>query len=694
MTKNTYGDLNAEVKLLNSKGEPQLEKDEDSVRAYFIENVNQNTVFFHSLEEKVDHLTKEAELWDEKQVLKYGFDALKDLMKQAYAHKYRFKTFMGAYKFYTSYALKTSDGKRYYERFEDRVVLTAIHYSEDLEHASRLVDLILGGYFQPATPTFLNAGLADAGKPVSCFIIDVQDNMESISRSVNESLQLSKRGGGVGIHLSNVRETGAPIKKRENQASGIIPVMKLYEDAFSYANQLGARQGAGVVYLNAHHPDILQFLDTKRENADEKIRIKTLSLGVIIPDVTFKLARENKEMALFSPYDVERVYGKPFASFSVTENYDKWLEDERISKKFINPRKFFQNIAQIQFESGYPYLMFDDAANRANPAPNVGRIVSSNLCSEIFQPTVPSQFNADGSYKAVGQDISCNLGSLNIARMQTLDNHDFAEAVQDAYEFLHQVAEQTEIESSPAIVNGNRRTRAIGLGQMNLHGDLLEQGLEYDSEEARDRFDRYMNKVTYYLIYSSVLKAEEEGKPFWRCEGSRWGEIIQGHQDYARDVLKDGNSAAKWQHLLEDYGEYGMANQHLQAIPPTGSISYINHATASIHPVTAPVEVRKEGKVGRVYYPQYGVTNENVEQVKNAFTIGPNAVIDMYAVAGRWVDQGMSLTLFFPDTATTRDVNLAQIYAHKKGLKSLYYIRTAQKALEGTEIEGCLSCML
>lgn len=710
MTKDTYSDLNAEVKLLDKEGKPQLHKDKDSVRAYFLEHVNKNTVFFHSLEEKVEHLTEEVQLWNKDVVLRYGFEDLKKLMKQAYGHKFRFKTYMGALKFYSSYALKTNDGKRYYERYEDRVVLTAIHYSEDFEHAEALVDLIIKGIFQPATPTFLNAGLLDAGKPVSCFILDVQDNMESIGRIVQDSLQLSKRGGGVGIGFSNLREAGAPIKGREGQASGVIPVMKLLEDGFSYANQLGARQGAGAVYLNAHHPDILAFLDTKRENADEKIRIKTLSLGVIVPDVTFRLAKENEHMALFSPYDINRVYGKSLSEFSVTEMYDTWLEDDRIAKTFIDARKLFQTIAEVQFESGYPYLMFDDAANRGNPAPNIGRIKSSNLCSEIFQPSSPSEFYEDSFFLKTGRDISCNLGSLNVARLSALDTDDFHSAVKDAYKFLNQVAVQTEIRSSPTVVRGNRESRAIGLGQMNLHGALIELGLDYNSQEARDWFQWYMMRVTFSVISASVDKAEEMGSGFKGAEGSRWGEIISSHRDRAMaltDRLKISENATftedesadvawsyEWLRLLERFHLHGIYNQNLQAIPPTGSISYINHATASIHPVTSPVEVRKEGKLGRVYYPQYGVTNENVESIDSAYAIGPNPIIDMYAVASPWVDQGMSLTLFFPDTATTRDINRAQIYAHKKGLKSLYYIRTSAKSVEGTEVEGCLSCAL
>ncbi len=151
--------------------------------------------------------------------------------------------------------------------------------------------------------------------------------MESIGRAINSALQLSKRGGGVALLLSNIREHGAPIKNIENQSSGVIPIMKLLEDSFSYANQLGARQGAGAVYLHAHHPDIYRFLDTKRENADEKIRIKTLSLGVVIPDITFELAKKNEDMYLFSPYDVERVYGASFADISVTEKYYEMLDD-------------------------------------------------------------------------------------------------------------------------------------------------------------------------------------------------------------------------------------------------------------------------------------------------------------------------------------------------------------------------------
>ncbi|MGB9248784.1 MAG: ribonucleotide reductase N-terminal alpha domain-containing protein, partial [Mycobacterium sp.] len=362
-----YHALNAMLNLYDADGKIQFDKDREAAHQYFLQHVNQNTVFFHNQDEKLDYLIKEN--YYEREVLdEYSRNFVKTLLDRAYAKKFRFPTFLGAFKYYTSYTLKTFDGKRYLERFEDRVVMVALTLAAgDTGLAEKLVDEIIDGRFQPATPTFLNSGKKQRGEPVSCFLLRIEDNMESIGRSINSALQLSKRGGGVALLLSNIREHGAPIKNIENQSSGVIPIMKLLEDSFSYANQLGARQGAGAVYLQAHHPDIYRFLDTKRENADEKIRIKTLSLGVVIPDITFELAKNNEDMYLFSPYDVERVYGVPFADISVTEKYYEMVDDARIRKTKIKAREFFQTLAELQFESGYPYIMFEDTVNRANP---------------------------------------------------------------------------------------------------------------------------------------------------------------------------------------------------------------------------------------------------------------------------------------------------------------------------------------
>ena len=696
--------LNAMLNLYDGDGKIQFSKDHEAVDAFFNAHVRPNSVTFASPQARLDYLLREG-YYDPRVLARYESSFVLALFAHAHASGFRFQIFLGAWKFYTSYTLKTFDGKRYLESFEDRVVMVALTLAQGDETLARqLTDEILSGRFQPATPTFLNGGKAQRGELVSCFLLRIEDNMESIGRAVNSALQLSKRGGGVAFLLSNLREAGAPIKRIENQSSGVIPVMKMLEDAFSYANQLGARQGAGAVYLHAHHPDIMRFLDTKRENADEKIRIKTLSLGVVIPDVTFRLAKENADMALFSPYDVERIYGKPFGDVAVSELYDEMVADTRIRKKTLNAREFFQRLAEIQFESGYPYIMYEDTVNRASPI--AGRINMSNLCSEILQVNSPSTYDENLDYARIGHDISCNLGSLNIAH--TMDSPDFGRTVETAVRGLSAVSEMSHIRSVPSVEAGNAASHAIGLGQMNLHGYLAREGIAYGSPEGLDFTNLYFYTITWHALNTSMMLAREKGQRFAGFEQSRYasGEYFnlylsgdwQPKTEKVRALFARAGvrlpTRAMWQQLRDDVMRYGIYNQNLQAVPPTGSISYINHATSSIHPIVSKIEIRKEGKTGRVYYPAPFMTNENLDLYQDAYEIGPEKIIDTYAEATKHVDQGLSLTLFFPDTATTRDINKAQIYAWKKGIKTLYYIRLRQLALEGTETEGCVSCAL
>ncbi|MET4063582.1 ribonucleoside-diphosphate reductase alpha chain [Frigoribacterium sp. PvP120] len=699
-----YHSLNAMLNLYGPSGEIQFEKDREAAKQYFLQHVNQNTVFFHNLRERLDYLV-ENEYYELATIEQYDFSFIEKLNDLAYSKKFRFQTFLGAFKYYTSYTLKTFDGKRYLERFEDRVVMTALGLAQgDEQLAIDLVEEIIGGRFQPATPTFLNTAKAQRGELVSCFLLRIEDNMESISRGINSSLQLSKRGGGVALSLSNIREAGAPIKQIENQSSGIIPVMKLLEDSFSYANQLGARQGAGAVYLSAHHPDIMRFLDTKRENADEKIRIKTLSLGVVVPDITFELAKNNEDMYLFSPYDVEKIYGVPFGDVPISEKYREMVADGRIKKTKIKARDFFQTIAEIQFESGYPYIVFEDTVNAANPIK--GRINMSNLCSEILQVNTPTTFNEDLSYNEIGKDISCNLGSMNIAL--AMDAPDFGKTVETAIRGLSAVSDMSHIQSVRSIEVGNDQSHAIGLGQMNLHGYLARERVHYGSEEAIDFTNIYFYTVLFHALRASNTIAIERGVTFGGFEDSKYasGEFFDKYTEQAWVPATERAAGlfaasgvaiptqADWLALKASVMEHGLYNQNLQAVPPTGSISYINHSTSSIHPIASKIEIRKEGKLGRVYYPAPFMTNDNLEYYTDAYEIGPEKIIDTYAAATQHVDQGLSLTLFFKDTASTRDINKAQIYAWRKGIKTIYYIRLRQLALEGTEVDGCVSCML
>ena len=470
----TYYDLNNEINLpLN--GQIQLGKDKEALAAFLKENVIPNTMKFNSLKERFDYLIANDYLESEF-LAKYDFAFIEKLYAKLTAANFTFKTFMAAYKFYAQYALKTNDGAYYLESFIDRVAINALYFADGNEElALKLADELVNQRYQPATPSFLNAGRKRRGELVSCFLIQMTDDMNSIGRGINSALQLSRIGGGVGITLSNLRGAGAPIKDIQGAASGVVPVMKLLEDSFSYSNQLGQRQGAGAVYLNVFHPDIEAFLSTKKENADEKIRVKTLSLCLIVPDKYYELVANNEDMYLFDPWGVERVYGKPFSYVDITKEYDKMVANPAIPKKKIKARELETEISKLQQESGYPYVVNIDTANEASPI--AGKIIMSNLCSEILQVQKPSIVNDRQEFDELGTDISCNLGSTNIVNLMAAP--DFGQSVETMVRALTFVTDHSDIQVVPSVQKGNAQAHTIGLGAMGLHAFLAKNQIEY-----------------------------------------------------------------------------------------------------------------------------------------------------------------------------------------------------------------------
>lgn len=712
----TYFKLNNELNIPVDNKIP-LEKDKEAVRAFFLEHVNPNTVFFYTLDEKLDYLI-EHDYLEEGFLNKYDREFIKKLMQTTYEKKFRFKSFMGAHKFYNQYALKTNDGERYLERFEDRIVFNALFLADgDEALATNLRDELIAQRFQPATPTFLNAGRKRRGEMVSCFLIEISDDMNSIGRSINSALQLSKRGGGVGLNLSNLREEGAPIKKIENAASGVVPVMKLFEDSFSYANQLGQRNGAGAVYLSIFHPDIVRFLSTKKENADEKIRVKTLSLGVTVPDKFYELVAEDADMFLFSPYDVERVYGEPFAYVDITEEYENMVQNKEIRKYKVKARELENEISKLQQESGYPYIINIDTANDANPID--GRIVMSNLCSEILQIQQPSIINDDQTFEDEGIDISCNLGSTNIVNM--VDSPDFAKSVDTAVRGLTFVTDHTSIDAVPSVRRGNELNHTIGLGGMGLHTLFAINQIYYGSDESLELTEAYFYALNYWSLVSSNQIARERGETFYNFEnsdyanGSYFDRYIEEpfviEDEKVKEIMKNVPlpTAEDWEALRDMVQKDGLYHAYRHAIAPTGSISYVNETSASLHPITRLIEERQEKKTGKTYYPAPQLSNDTIDYYESAYDIDMRKVIDVYAAAQRHIDQGMSLTLFMRSELpeglypwkrpgerkmNTRDLNILRNYAWNQGIKSIYYVRTFTD--DGDEIGSnyCESCSI
>lgn len=699
-----YHTLNASVNLYGVDGGLQLDKDREAARQYHLTHINPNTQYFHDLTERLEYLKAEgyyeAEVFDA-----YSFEFVTELRDHLFSFKYRFKSYLGAVKFYSQYALKTFDGKRFLERFEDRVLANALFLGNGNEtDAWAIGSAIMTGY-QPATPTFANAGKRARGGFTSCFLIRTEDSLESITRTMSDTMQLAKRGGGVGILGTNIREAGAPIKGIANAASGPVPFGKVLDNSLAWINQLGSRQGAGVLYTSCHHPDVLALLDTKRENADDMVRLKILSIGLMMTDKAYELSRLGEDMYLFSPYDVQRAYGVPMSDVDIDDEYDSMVANPDIRKTKISARELFKRIIETQAESGYPYLINEKTANRANPIH--GRINMSNLCVEVMQVNSPSTFNVDGSFNEVGRDISCNLGSLLVNG--TVRSGDVGALVDSAVRALTTVTLRAEFEAVPSVEKANESYHSIGLGNMGLHGFLAEEGIGYDSPEALDFADAYFSTINFHTLNASNRIARERGESFFEFEKSTYASGEYFDQYMKNDYTPRTKTVAKmlqkyrfrvptptdWHGLQLRIQRDGLFHSYRLCNAPTGSISYVRDQTSSIHPITSLVEMRSEGKTGTVYYPAQGLTNENKDSYKDAYQIGYKPLIDLYARAQKHVDQSQSMTLFFSADSTSKDMLGAIQYAWRQGVKSVYYVRI-QTTSQFSEMDAleCVSCSI
>lgn len=692
-----YIELNNEI-MIRKNGSFQFEKDAEAVRSYFIDYVNQNTVFFHDLREKLDYLI-ENDYYEREVFEPYTFDEIKAVYKAAYAKKFRFPSFMSAFKFYNDYALKTNDKKKILERYEDRIAICSLFFAKgDAAKAIEFAEMMIRQEYQPATPTFLNAGRKRRGELVSCFLLEVGDSLNDISRAVDMAMQLSKLGGGVSLSLSKIRAKGESIKGVENSTKGVVGVMKLLDNAFRYADQMGQRQGAGAAYLNVFHADIDAFLDTKKISADEDVRVKTLSIGVVIPDKFIELAREDRDAYVFYPHTVYKEYGEHLDEMDIGEMYDKLVENPNVRKDKINPRQLLEKLAILRSESGYPYLMFEDNVNAGHALNHISKVKFSNLCSEVLQASQVSEYTDYGEPDAIGLDISCNLGSLNIANVMA--DKSIEQTVKLAVDSLTVVSESTNFKNAPAVAKANRQMRSIGLGAMNLHGYLAQNGIAYESEEARDFANVFFALVNYWSLVRSMELAKETGSTFEGFEGSTYADGSYFDKYIAEDFRPKTEKVAKlfegveipkridWVRLEDNVRKYGLYHSYRLAIAPTGSISYVQSATASVMPIMERIEERTYGN-SKTYYPMPGLSAKNWFFYKEAYDMDMFKVVDMIAIIQQHVDQGISFTLFLKDTMTTRDLNRIDLYAHHKGIKTLYYART-----KDTGQEGCLSCVV
>ncbi|MCM0006138.1 class 1b ribonucleoside-diphosphate reductase subunit alpha [Bacillus paranthracis] len=689
-------ELNNEVKIQDENGQYQYSKDREAVYSYFVDHVNKKMQYFHDFDEKLKYLLKH-DYWDSSVIKKYKDSEIKELHKIVYGHKFRFKSFMSAFKFYNNYALKTNDGANYLERYEDRVMANALFLGDgDFEKAKAIAKQLIKQNYQPATPTFLNAMRSRAGRLVSCFLLQMPDSTEGIFY-INEAVaQLSRFGGGVAVNLSVLRGADEPIKGMEGASTSVVGIAKILEDIARKFNQLGQREGAVAVYINAFHSDSKAMLSTKKINADENERLKTLSLGLIIPSKLYELAEKDEQWFSFYPNSVFKAYGVHLDDMHMDEMYDELLNNPAVRKKPMgSARAFFEEIGKTQLESGYPYILNRDVANKVHMLKDIGDIKMSNLCVEILQLQTHSHVESHKGTDEFGYDISCNLGSLNIANV--MENKEVKDAVKIAIDALTTVTRKTSIDEVPSVKKANDSFRSVGLGVMNLHGYLAKNFISYESREAKDFANVFFAMMRFYALERSMELAKEYS-PFDHFEKSEYAKgtaltryIEKSHAPKTDKVAKlfEGiyiPTQEDWERLNEQIMEHGIYSAYLLAIAPTGSISYVQNATPSVMPITEKIETRKYGD-STTHYPMPFLNARTWWFYKEAYQMDMMKLIDLMAVIQLHVDQSISTTLFVDDETTDGQLARHYIYAHKKGLKTLYYTRTKVSSQE-----DCLSC--
>lgn len=688
-------ELNNELMQRDVDGFYQLEKDKEAVEAFMAE-VNEKSLKFDSLKDKLDYLITN-DFYDDV-FEKYTYEQVKSIFDITESANFQFQSYMAVSKFYKDYALKSNDKQHYLEQYHERVAIVALHLGEgDLARATRIAKAMIEQRLQPATPTFLNAGKSRRGEMVSCFLLEMDDSLNSINYVLGTCMQLSKIGGGVAVNLSKLRGRGEPIKGVEGAAKGIMPVLKLMEDAFSYADQMGQRKGSGAGYYNIFGWDVIEFLDCKKINADEKSRIKTLSIGLIIPNKFYELAANDQPLHVFAPYSVLKEYGTHLDDMDIDAMYDELLANDKVKKKVVmSAREMLTKIASIQLESGYPYIMNKSNANSMHALKDIGSVKMSNLCTEIFQLQETSEINDYGIDDIIKRDISCNLASLNIVNV--MERKEIRDSVHVGIEALTTVSDLSTIDNAPGVRKANEELHSVGLGAMNLNGYLAKNKIAYESPEAKEFAGVFFMMMNYYSIEKSMEIAKERKQTFKDFERSEYAKGTYFDRYVERDfrpqlegVLQlfegmDIPSPEDWAALKEKVMEHGLFHAYRLAIAPTQSISYIQNATSSVMPIVEHIETRTYAN-STTYYPMPYLSQENFFFYKSAYNIDQFKLIDLIAELGQHIDQGVSTVLHVNSNVTTRELARFYIYAAQKGLKSLYYTRTKRLS-----VEECTSC--
>ena len=545
-----------------------------------------------------------------------------------------------------------------------------------------------------ATPT-----LSNSRKPYhqlsSCFIDTVPDSLDGIYRSIDNFSKVSKFGGGMGLYFGKVRATGAPIRGFQGAAGGVIRWIKIVNDTAVAVDQLGMRQGAVAVYLDAWHKDLPEFLQLRTNNGDDRMKAHDVFPAVCYPDLFWRMARDNingmwymmcpHEIFLVKGYHLEDSYGQEWEN-----RYFDCVSDDRISKRAIPVKEVVRLILKSAVETGTPFCFNRDHVNRMNPNPHRGMIYCSNLCTEIAQNMSPISLVSretvktdDGDEVVVqvtkpGEFVVCNLASLVLGNIDVTDGEELRRIVRTAVRALDNVIDLNFYPVEYAQIN-NKKYRPIGLGVSGYHHMLAKNGVGWESERHLAFADKVFEDINYYAIEASCDLAAEKGSYLY-FEGSDW--------QTGAYFDKRGYTSERWKALKDKVAEKGMRNSYLIAVAPTSSTSIIAGTTAGLDPVMKKFffEEKKGAMIPRVA-PE--LSPATYWLYKNAHLIDQSWTIRAAGIRQRHVDQAQSLNLYITNEYTMRQVLNLYITAWEEGVKTIYYIRS--KSLEVEECESCSS---
>ena len=560
-----------------------------------------------------------------------------------------------------------------------------------MEWVRRFYDMLSRLQVTMATPTMSNAR-----KPYhqlsSCFIDTVPDSLKGIFRSINNFAMVSKFGGGMGLYFGKVRAKGGSIRGFEGAAGGVVRWIRIVNDTAVAVDQLGMRQGAVAVYLDAWHRDLPEFLNLRTNNGDDRMKAHDVFPAVCYPDLFWRMAKEdlNQDWHLMCPHDILMTKGYALEDYYGEEWEKRYLDcvaDPRIEKRTICLKEIVRLILRSVVETGTPFTFNRDIVNRANPNGHAGIIYCSNLCTEIAQNMKPIESlqteiqTRDGDPVVVsttkpGDFVVCNLASLSLGHLPVEDEAAMREVVRTAVRALDNVID-LNFYPLPYAKLTNRRYRSIGLGCSGYHHMLAKAGIMWESQEHLDFVDRVFETINYAAIEASADLAEEKGS-YALFEGSDWqtGAYFE----------KRGYEGKKWEALRRKVAEQGMRNAYLLAIAPTGSTSILAGTTAGVDPVMNKffLEEKKGSMLPRVA-PELGP--DTYWYYKNAHYIDQSWSVRACGIRQRHIDQAQSVNLYITNDYTLRQVLNLYIEAWEAGVKTLYYVRS--KSLEVEECESC-----